>query len=152
MSGARVKCHRCGQWLGVIDWSDPAAAMISDRIVAGHAVDCIPPRSKPTCKVPGCTRAVLARGWCKKHWTRWSRHGNPLAVASSRKQVTVEALPKAQIAAVPPAPPEPAVDVRKGIPPAICERCGKPYAADAGLPEDLLRAALAVHRCKRVAA
>ena len=151
MSGARVRCHRCGQWLGVIDWSDPAALLVSDRIVAGHAIVCIPPRRKPQCKIPGCDKDVRARGWCKKHWTRWHRHGNPLAVATNKQKVTVEPLPQVPLTVVPPTP-EPAVDVSAGVPPALCPRCGRPYAADRTLPESLLRAALAVHRCKRAAA
>ena len=30
------------------------------------------------CSVDGCERSSLARGLCKMHWTRWSRHGDPL--------------------------------------------------------------------------
>ena len=29
-----------------------------------------------TCSVNGCTGAALSRGWCKKHYTRWLRHGD----------------------------------------------------------------------------
>lgn len=32
-----------------------------------------------TCSVSGCDKPALARGWCSKHWTRWQRHGDPLA-------------------------------------------------------------------------
>ncbi len=31
------------------------------------------------CAVDGCDKPLLARGWCSKHWTRWQRHGDPLA-------------------------------------------------------------------------
>lgn len=33
-----------------------------------------------TCKIEGCGKEVAARGWCKMHWTRWSRHGDPTFV------------------------------------------------------------------------
>lgn len=32
-----------------------------------------------TCSVEGCDKPVDARGWCKKHVTRWYRTGDPLA-------------------------------------------------------------------------
>jgi hypothetical protein len=31
-----------------------------------------------TCSVQGCEKPTKARGWCTMHWTRWSRHGDPL--------------------------------------------------------------------------
>jgi len=31
------------------------------------------------CSVDGCDREVNARGWCKSHWTRWRKYGDPLA-------------------------------------------------------------------------
>lgn len=33
-----------------------------------------------TCSVSDCTNRHLARGWCKKHYHRWYRHGDPLFV------------------------------------------------------------------------
>lgn len=33
-----------------------------------------------TCSIDGCSKPAKARGWCKKHWQRWSRKGDPLAV------------------------------------------------------------------------
>lgn len=30
------------------------------------------------CSIDGCDRPVDARGWCKAHWQRWRRHGDPL--------------------------------------------------------------------------
>ena len=32
-----------------------------------------------TCSIPDCGRAVIARGWCPKHYKRWAAHGDPLA-------------------------------------------------------------------------
>ena len=29
------------------------------------------------CDVDGCDRQPVARGWCKLHWQRWRRHGDP---------------------------------------------------------------------------
>lgn len=33
--------------------------------------------SERICAVDGCDRAVRARDWCKRHWTRWRRTGDP---------------------------------------------------------------------------
>lgn len=35
--------------------------------------------TKPTCEVGGCDRQAVTRGWCKKHYERWRRHGDALA-------------------------------------------------------------------------
>lgn len=32
------------------------------------------------CSVADCALPVFARGWCSKHYTRWKRHGDPLAI------------------------------------------------------------------------
>jgi group I intron endonuclease len=34
--------------------------------------------SEPTCIIPGCPNLQKARGWCRKHYTKWYRHGDPL--------------------------------------------------------------------------
>ena len=31
-----------------------------------------------TCRVDGCTRTILARDWCRKHYDRWRKNGSPL--------------------------------------------------------------------------
>ena len=31
------------------------------------------------CSVEDCDRTVLARGWCKTHYQRWTKHGDPQA-------------------------------------------------------------------------
>lgn len=31
------------------------------------------------CSIPDCTKVVRARGWCSAHYTRWQRHGDPIA-------------------------------------------------------------------------
>lgn len=31
------------------------------------------------CKIDGCDKPAIARGWCGAHWARWKRNGNPLA-------------------------------------------------------------------------
>lgn len=32
-----------------------------------------------SCSVDGCESLPFCRGWCTKHYTRWQRHGDPIA-------------------------------------------------------------------------
>lgn len=34
-------------------------------------------RVKARCSIDGCSNQAAARGWCKMHWTRWRKHGDP---------------------------------------------------------------------------
>jgi len=36
--------------------------------------------TKSICSIPGCGGFVRGRGWCTKHYTRWQRTGDPLAL------------------------------------------------------------------------
>ena len=38
------------------------------------------------CTVDGCSKPYLARGWCRKHYNRWSRTGSPDDTVLSRVQ------------------------------------------------------------------
>lgn len=31
------------------------------------------------CSIPDCSKPHMARGWCRLHYTRWQKHGDPLA-------------------------------------------------------------------------
>ena len=134
---AVLRCRRCRKQLAVIDWTSPAAPMTADRITAAHAVDCLPKRPPArVCGVEDCGRPVTARGWCKMHWTRWKRHGNPLVVSAGGRP------PAAAVEHVEPPPPrEPLVAVPEGCQPVVCDRCGVPICADRTLRPDLIRAA-----------
>lgn len=39
-----------------------------------------------TCSVARCDRIHYARGWCKMHYSRWRRHGDPLIVLPEAHQ------------------------------------------------------------------
>jgi hypothetical protein len=38
------------------------------------------------CVIPGCGRPHLARDWCRPHYVRWQRHGDPLAEVPIRER------------------------------------------------------------------
>lgn len=37
-----------------------------------------------TCSVESCYKSVIARGWCREHYYRWSRNGDPLGGRASQ--------------------------------------------------------------------
>lgn len=39
-----------------------------------------------TCSIPDCNSPNDRRGWCAKHYTRWYRHGDPLAFHGTTPQ------------------------------------------------------------------
>lgn len=39
---------------------------------------------KRTCTIEGCADPARARGWCKKHYERWRKHGDPAWVRPQR--------------------------------------------------------------------
>lgn len=45
-----------------------------------------------TCSIEGCENPLWARGWCSKHYTRWRRHGDPLAARGRKRRPASERL------------------------------------------------------------
>lgn len=39
-----------------------------------------------SCAVVGCQQPALARGWCRVHYYRWKRHGDPLTILTNQGQ------------------------------------------------------------------
>ena len=51
------------------------------------------------CAIPGCEKPSRRRGWCHMHYTRWYRHGDPLADHSLvSKECSVEGCEKGSTA------------------------------------------------------
>jgi len=49
------------------------------------------------CSINQCESKSLCRGWCRKHYKRWQRHGNPLTKSASfreRFESRVELIPE----------------------------------------------------------
>ena len=38
-----------------------------------------------SCSIEDCPGPVIARGWCMKHYQRWRRHGDPIALLIRRE-------------------------------------------------------------------
>lgn len=53
--------------------------------------------SKPVCSIEGCNQPIRGRGWCTKHYQRWSKYGDPL-VTQKRPHGTSLAWLKEQVA------------------------------------------------------
>ena len=41
---------------------------------------------KGTCSIDGCEETPKARGWCKLHYERWQRRGDPRAAPSTLEE------------------------------------------------------------------
>lgn len=45
---------------------------------------------KSTCSISECERRSHTRGWCKAHYERWRRHGNPLTILKLTREPSLE--------------------------------------------------------------
>lgn len=43
------------------------------------------------CSIPDCGRPVVTRGWCKRHYTRWHRYGDPLFMRAPLRELSAPA-------------------------------------------------------------
>lgn len=50
------------------------------------------------CIIDGCDAPAITRGWCTKHYYRWRRHGDPLALATRTPPPPPPVKPLAQCA------------------------------------------------------
>lgn len=50
------------------------------------------------CSIEGCENPKDARGWCKSHWHRWRRHGDPTGGTYIRVDCTVDGCPNPHLA------------------------------------------------------
>ena len=51
---------------------------------AADGVDLMRSQTLVLCAVNDCPKTIFARGWCQAHYTRWKRHGDPLAGRAPR--------------------------------------------------------------------
>lgn len=42
------------------------------------------------CEIDGCGASILARGWCRRHYNRWHRYGDPLQAKEPITECTIE--------------------------------------------------------------
>lgn len=71
------ECTRCGEYK---PWSDYFQRKGSRaRGHQSHCKECEKARreDRPPCKIPGCGKTQVARGWCSMHYYRWQKHGDP---------------------------------------------------------------------------
>lgn len=85
-------CSNCGNEFTFKYSGDPAhTGEFCSRACFNQSRGRAVPGEKATCSViepdgtPCPTRAV-GRGMCSKHWQRWQRHGDPLAMLHNRKR------------------------------------------------------------------
>lgn len=63
-------------------WANPAYRAFMLNVLIGARKRALEvrkanPKPQKICVISGCARKAHARGWCRSHWERWRRHGDP---------------------------------------------------------------------------
>lgn len=82
-----LSCGRCGVEVTAGGTARKVYCPPCKRIVMRAAHDEWLAKPKPPCAVDGCNRPSHTRGWCKSHYLRWKRLGDP-GPATFREYVT----------------------------------------------------------------
>lgn len=75
-------------------WCCPQCRRAEDRaraaVAAGRPVPPYRPRPRTLCSIEGCDERIVGRGWCRWHYTRWRKFGDPLVERKQRQPCIVE--------------------------------------------------------------
>lgn len=74
VGGVRVTIHSVCAWCGVVLQQGDETQPTSHGCCRGCGKKLEP---SLFCSIDGCLNDSSDRGWCRKHYTRWKRHGDP---------------------------------------------------------------------------
>lgn len=65
--------HTCSTTMGVLPAPRQRPGSVDNTYLGGAVM------AHRTCSIEGCANSHYGRGWCRAHYLRWARHGDPLA-------------------------------------------------------------------------